>query len=124
MGGPFLMLIEGSQIDWGGHANKADYAVTELRDLDETLGALLKELEGRNVLIVVTADHETGGHAVLSGKPGEKQKVGFLTHGHSAEMVPVFAYGPGAETFSGIYENTEIFHKLLAVMEATPAISH
>ncbi len=124
MGGPFLMLIEGSQIDWGGHANKADYAITELRDLDETLGALLKELEGRNVLIVVTADHETGGHAVLSGKPGEEQKVGFLTHEHSAEMVPVFAHGPGAETFSGIYENTEIFHKLLAVMEATPAISH
>ena len=123
-GRPYLMLIEGSQIDWGGHANRADYAISELMDLDETLGALLRELEGRNVLIVVTADHETGGHAILDGKPGRKQKTDFLSHGHSAEMVPVFARGPGAETFTGSYENTEIFHKLLAVIEASPAISH
>lgn len=121
---PFLMLIEGSQIDWGGHANASDYAISELMDLDETLGALLQETEGKNILIIVTADHETGGHAILEGSPGQKQKSDFLTHGHSAEMVPVYARGPGAETFTGTYENTEIFHKLLAVMEASPAISH
>ncbi len=121
---PFLMLIEGSQIDWGGHANRADYAIRELVDLDETLEALLRETEGRNVLIVVTADHETGGHAIVDGRPGSLQKSEFITHKHTAEMVPVFARGPGAESFTGVYENTDIFHKLLAVMNATPAFSH
>ena len=38
----------------------------------------------------------------------------FATGGHSATMIPVFAYGPGAEAFKGIYQNTELFHKMIA----------
>ena len=64
-----------------------------------------------NTLVVVTADHETGGLALLGGK---KNRVfgKFNTEGHSATMVPVFSFGPNAESFKGIYENTEIFEKL------------
>lgn len=120
---PFLMMVEGSQIDWGGHQKNVRYAISELHDLDRTLAALRKELEGRNVLIVVTADHETGGHAVLNGRPGMEQESAFLTDYHTAEMVPVFAAGPGSEQFTGTYENTEIFDKLLAVMNSLSVYS-
>ncbi|MCB1171223.1 MAG: alkaline phosphatase [Leptospiraceae bacterium] len=117
-GEPFLMLVEGSQIDWGGHRNDIRYALKELYDLDETLHALRQEVRGHNILIVVTADHETGGHAILNGKPGQTQQSAFLTNYHTAVMVPVFAAGPGSEQFTGTYENTDLHQKMLAVMNA------
>ncbi|MCB1139338.1 MAG: alkaline phosphatase [Leptospiraceae bacterium] len=117
-GKPFLMLVEGSQIDWGGHGKDIRYALRELYDLDETVAALRQEIRGHNILIIFTADHETGGHAILDGKPGQKQKAAFLTNYHTAVMVPVFAAGPGSEQFTGTYENTDLHHKMLAVMNA------
>ena len=122
----FFLMVEGSQIDWGGHANDADYLISELIDFDDAIGKALDfaEKDG-NTLVIVTADHETGGFT-LSSTP-KKAEDGksysdyneitgtFSTNGHSATLIPVFAYGPGAEAFSGIYENTEIFHKILEV---------
>ena len=120
----FFMMIEGSQIDWGGHANDAEYLISELIDFDDAIGKSLDfaEKDG-NTLVIVTGDHETGGFT-LSSTP-KKTEDGksysdyneitgtFSTNGHSATLIPVFAYGPGAEAFSGVYENTEIFHKIL-----------
>ncbi len=64
-------------------------------------------------MIIVTADHETGGMALLEGdiKTG-MVKGGYTTGGHTSIMVPVFAFGPGAENFGGIYENTAIYKKM------------
>lgn len=111
---PFFMMIEGSQIDWGGHANDANYLIGEMVDFDDTLGYVLDfaERDG-NTLVIVTADHETGGFT-LSSNDGDYNVINptFSTGGHSATMVPVFAYGPKAELFSGVYENTEIYHKM------------
>jgi alkaline phosphatase len=120
----FFVMIEGSQIDWGGHANDADYLISELIDFDDAIGKALDfaEKDG-NTLVIVTGDHETGGFT-LSSTPKETEEgksyndyneiTGtFSTKGHSATLIPVFAYGPGADAFSGIYENTEIFHKIL-----------
>lgn len=115
----FFLLVEGSQIDWGGHANEEDYIITEVLDFDKVIGAALDfaEKDG-NTLVVVTADHETGGYT-LASTPTEEgwsdydQITGaFSTGGHSATLIPVFAYGPGAEDFQGIYENTAIFSKM------------
>jgi len=120
----FFIMIEGSQIDWGGHSNDADYLISELIDFDDAIGKALDfaEKDG-NTLVIVTADHETGGFTLSSTlKKTEDGKSysdyneitgTFSTDGHSATLIPVFAYGPGAEAFSGIYENTEIFHKIL-----------
>ena len=120
----FFVMIEGSQIDWGGHANDAAYLISELIDFDDAIGRALDfaEKDG-NTLVIVTADHETGGFTLASTiKKREdgttytdyKEITGtFSTKGHSATLIPVFAYGPGAEAFSGVYENTEIFHKIL-----------
>ena len=123
----FFLMIEGSQIDWGGHANDAEYLISELIDFDNAIGKALDfaEKDG-NTLVIVTADHETGGFTLASTpKKTEDGKSysdyneitgTFSTNGHSATLIPVFAYGPGAELFSGVYQNTEIFHK---IFEAT-----
>ncbi len=120
----FFVMIEGSQIDWGGHANDAEYLISELIDFDDAIGKALDfaEKDG-NTLVIVTGDHETGGFTLSSTlKKTEDGKSysdyneitgTFSTNGHSATLIPVFAYGPGAEAFSGVYENTEIFHKIL-----------
>jgi len=120
----FFMMAEGSQIDWGGHDNDADYLVSELIDFDEAIGKALDfaEKDG-NTLVIVTSDHETGGFTLGSQTKtrangttySDYSEIGmkFSTGGHSATLIPVFAYGPGAEKFAGIYENTEIFHKIL-----------
>jgi alkaline phosphatase len=113
----FFLMVEGSQIDWGGHDNDAEYIRRELNDFDIAIGKALDfaELNG-NTLVIVTADHETGGFA-LSGNEDDKTQDGiepkFITKNHTATMVPVFAYGPGAAKFTGIYENTAIFDKMV-----------
>ena len=113
----FFLMVEGSQIDWGGHNNDAEYIRRELNDFDLAIGKALDfaDLNG-NTLVIVTADHETGGFA-LSGNEDDKTKDDlepkFITKNHTATMVPVFAYGPGAEKFTGIYQNTAIFEKMV-----------
>ena len=116
----FFLMIEGSQIDWGGHENNYEYMKTELFDLNETMNAILDYAEQQgDVLVVVTADHETGGLSLHPNKENKKKFTpNYSTGGHSGIMVPVFAFGPGAENFGGIYENTEVhfkFKKLLGL---------
>ena len=110
----FFLMIEGAQIDWGGHDNDADYLISELIDFDNTIGVALDfaKLNGET-LVIVTADHETGGFT-LAQDNGDYNKIKpvFSTGGHSAAMIPVFAKGPNAEDFGGIYENTAIYNKM------------
>lgn len=107
----FFLMVEGSQIDWGGHANDTEYILNETIDFDNTVGVALDfaERDGETLLIV-TADHETGGFAVLGGSV-ENQSItntAFATKSHSAAMVPLFAYGPGSEAFGGVHDNTDL----------------
>lgn len=109
----FFLMLEGSQIDWACHDNDGDRAVQEMLDFDAAIGEILKfaEQDG-NTLVIVTADHETGGMALLRGKDRNSLSVEFTTDYHTATMVPVFAFGPGAEKFGGVYDNTEIYFKM------------
>ena len=112
--GMFLM-IEGSQIDWGGHSNNTQYIVEEMMDFDNAIGKALEfaKADG-NTLVIITADHETGGFTINKGSTETGMVEGkFTTGSHTGVMIPVFAYGPGSEAFAGIYENNEIFHKML-----------
>ncbi len=113
----FFLMVEGSQIDWGGHSNDADYLIQELLDFDKTLGVALDfAKQNGETLVIVTADHETGGYTLASdGNDYNKIKPSFSTTGHSGTMVPVFAEGPGASNFNGIYESIEIYHKMMAL---------
>lgn len=115
----FFLMVEGSQIDWGGHDNDADYLIEELLDFDKTIGVALDfAKQNGETLIIVTADHETGGFTLSSdGKDYNKIKPTFSTTGHSGTMVPVFAEGPGASNFNGIFESIDIYHKMMALFE-------
>lgn len=115
----FFLMVEASQVDWGGHDNDANYLIEELIDLDNTLGVLLDFAQKNGeTLIIATADHETGGFS-LSGENGSYSKIApsFSTKGHTATMVPVFAFGPGAQNFGGVYENTEVYYKILSLFK-------
>jgi len=113
----FFIMAEGAQIDYGGHANDLKYMVTELHDFDKTVAEALRfaDRDGQT-LVLVTADHETGGLTLLEAAASEGRIQGeFSTNDHTNIMVPVYAYGPWAEEFRGTYQNTEIFHKILKV---------
>ena len=118
----FFMLVEASQIDWGGHANDHQYIVEETKDLNTVLIELVKWVKADgNTLLVVTADHETGGYALSAKREGIRHDTRFLeptftTSYHTATMIPVFAMGPGSENFRGIYENTKIHSKMDQVL--------
>ena len=111
----FFLMIEGSQIDWGGHDNNTTYIATEMLDFDRAIGRVLQfAADDGETLVVITADHETGGFSVNGGDPGRGMVEGaFTTGGHTPVMVPVFSFGPGADQFSGIMDNTDIFHKMV-----------
>jgi alkaline phosphatase len=114
-----FLMVEGSQIDWGGHDNDFEYMKAELLDFNEVLNAVLEWAQkDKNTLVVVTADHETGGLSLLEDKQNLKSFVPhYSSKGHSGIMVPVFAFGPGSENFGGIYENTALFDKFKAIIE-------
>ena len=112
----FFLMVEGSQIDWGGHDNDSEYLISELIDFDNTIGVALDFAEKNGeTLVIVTGDHETGGFT-LGPDHGDYNKIKpvFSIGGHSATMVPVFAKGPGANLFGGVYENTSIYNKLMS----------
>ena len=109
---PFIVVIEGSQIDWGGHDNDSKMVLSEFIDFDSAVKEALEFAKNDgNTLVVVTADHETGGMS-LNGGEINNVNIKFNTKSHTGTMVPVFSFGPSSETFSGIYENTQIFYKL------------
>ncbi len=108
----FFLMIEGSQIDWACHANQVEPLYRELEDFDKTIEqVLLFARTNGETLIIVTADHETGGLGLNGGTP-RLLSPKFTTNGHTASMVPVFAFGPKAELFRGTYENTDIYQKM------------
>jgi alkaline phosphatase len=114
----FFLVVEGSEIDGGGHSNDMAFTVEEMLDFDQAVGKALQfaEKDGKT-LVVVTADHETGGLTLVDGDPSTGKITGrFSTSGHTGLMVPVFAYGPGAEAFGGIDENTSFFNKFIGLL--------
>ena len=113
----FFLLVEGSQIDWMNHANDGRGVVMETLDFDRAIWEAIQYANKKgNTLVLVTADHESGGMSIEADSKMNKLKYGFTTNGHTAAMIPVFAYGPGSSLFRGIYENTSIYHKMRAAL--------
>jgi len=106
---PFFFMIEGGLIDWASHDNLAKELYGEVKEFSEAIEVALafyKE-HPKETLIIVTADHETGGMFILS------DGLHFKSEDHTGNIVPVFAIGTGAEHFSGLYDNTKIMEKIL-----------
>ena len=113
----FFLMTEGAQVDYGGHANSLPYVATEVMDFDRVVGQALRFADKNGeTLVIVTADHETGGLSLLAGDYSKGYVSGqFSTNDHTALPVPVFAYGPQSFRFRGVYENTALFGKILQV---------
>ena len=112
---PFFIMAEGAQIDYGGHQNNVEYVVREMLDFDKLVGLAMEFVDTNpDTLLIVTADHETGGLSLIDGNIEKGYVHGsFSTNDHTAVPVPVFAYGPGAQNFIGVYQNTEIYRKIM-----------
>jgi alkaline phosphatase len=114
----FFLMTEGAQVDYGGHANDMSYVASEVMDFDQVIGKAMQfaDADGQT-LVIVTADHETGGLSLLAGDYANGYVSGsFATNDHTAIPVPVFAYGPQSFRFRGVYENTELFYKMMAAL--------
>ena len=106
----FFLMVEGSQIDYQGHGNSTEGVVDEVLDFDRAIKIALDfaERDGET-LVVITADHETGGMTILNGSYADSTVVAqFNTGGHTGTMVPIYSFGPCADQFTGIMENTDI----------------
>lgn len=115
----FLLMIEGSQIDWAGHDTDAVYLFNEMDDFSEAIKICLDFAKNDGeTLVIVTADHETGGMAIMDGnRNGTNLKIEFLSGDHTAGTVSVFAFGPGSENFSGTYSINLIGKKIFRMLD-------
>ena len=119
----FFLVIEGGQIDWASHGWDAENAINDTLGFDEAVQVALNYAENdTETLLIVTADHETGGMQIEllpEGLSGDRQefemadgkafKIRWSTTGHTDADIPTSAYGPGSELITGVYENTHIF---------------
>ena len=119
----FVLMVEGSLIDGMGHGNDAKGQQGEMRDFMEAIEvAVAYAREHTDTLVVVTADHETGGLAIISGNADfnlSEQGVEYkwATGGHSGVMVPIYLYGTGAELINGVMENADLGKRLKELIQ-------
>jgi alkaline phosphatase len=115
---PFLLIIESAQIDSYGHRNDTKGIISEGIDFDKAITTAIKFADANEgTLVIITADHETSGFSIPQGNLKTNEVEGsFTTYDHTGAFVPVFAYGPHSNEFSGVYENTEIFHKIMSLV--------
>ena len=143
----FFVMSEGGRIDWASHGNDTKAVILETLSLSDAVTEAVRFYNEHpdETLIVVTADHETGG-LTLSWEKGynlyfdkleeigcSKDKVseeerermneisheahiGWTTGDHSAANVPVFAIGAGSGLFSGRMDNTDIPKRICEAM--------
>lgn len=131
---PFFIMCEGGAIDWEAHSNKTMGTIHETIEFDKAVEVAYQFYLAHpdETLIVVTADHETGGIALGANGGGSvidwarleqaeeetkelnaKCSIGWTTGGHTGAPVPTYAIGKGAEKFCGRYDNTDIKGKIL-----------
>ena len=100
----FFLMIEGGKIDLAGHSNNPTDTRMETLAFDDAVKVALDYADTHpGTLVVITADHETGGVGVA-----EDGTISYYTTSHSAEDVPLFAYGAGAEYFDGLTANYQV----------------
>ncbi|MBQ1939518.1 MAG: alkaline phosphatase, partial [Alistipes sp.] len=122
----FMLMVEGSQIDGAGHGNDAPFLLAEMRDFAEVVELAFNYADTHpGTLVVVTADHETGGLSMPSGKSDFTLSESgidyrFGTGSHSAIRVPAYFYGTGADRFPALMENTELADKLMHLLKIKP----
>jgi alkaline phosphatase len=117
----FVLMIEGSQIDWDGHDHKSKELLDEMSDFSSAIKEALDfAKKDGNTLVLVTSDHETGGMSVIKGnKSATELELGYTSTGHTPSPVGIFAFGPGAELFGGIMNINHIGQKLFYLLDSS-----
>ncbi|MCU0225750.1 MAG: alkaline phosphatase [Acidobacteria bacterium] len=116
----FFLMVEGSQIDWGGHENDLGYAVSELLAFDDAVRVVQDWIAARRdraaeTLLIVLADHETGGLSLVgpADRPAGNGPLAatprWATTGHTAADAPIWSSGPGSAALGGLIDNTKIY---------------
>jgi alkaline phosphatase len=116
----FFLMVEGSQIDWGGHDNDLGYAISELLAFDDAVRVVqdwIAAHRGRaeETLLIVLADHETGGLALVGPdeRPAGRGPVtvtpNWATTHHTAADAPIWSSGPGSAALGGLIDNTKVY---------------
>lgn len=127
----FFLMVEGGQIDWASHSNDAQDAISDTIELDKAVKAALSYAAvNENTLVIVAADHETGGMSVSLSSSGATSEDGPFTMpdgtrfyvnwsatSHTSRDVPVTGRGPSSDMLTGFYENTHIFDVMLRAIE-------
>ena len=115
----FFLMVEGSEIDFLAHENKTPGVVLETLDFDRAVGVALKfAASNGETLIIVTADHETGGMTINGGDYATGKVIAkYTSGGHTGIAVPVYAFGPCAEQFTGFMENTDIAKRMIQLLK-------
>lgn len=110
----FFLMVEGAKIDYAGHSMCLPGSVLETFSFDLAIAEALKFAdEDGETLVVVSADHETGGLVILDGNRETGRIMGlYFSNDHTPTILPVFAYGPHSSEFLGTYENTDIPRKI------------
>ena len=114
----FFLMVEGAQIDKRAHENNFAGVIQEVLDFDKAVAeAIAFADKDKNTLVIVTADHETGGLSIKKGDIAQSSLEGnFSSKGHTPIMVPIFAYGPSSDNFKGVMENNEVMKKIISVL--------
>ena len=118
----FMLVVEGSMIDYVSHRNDSEGILAEMRDFDRTVAAAMDFADRTpGTLVVVTADHETGGLTIPSGNADfTRAESGidyrFSTKGHTGTLVPVYLYGAGADAIRGVMDNTELARRIMELL--------
>lgn len=115
----FFLMVEGAKIDYAGHSRCLPGSIIETLSFDLAVAEALRFADSNGeTLVVVTADHETGGLTVVDGDERTGRVMGlYVSDDHTPAMLPVFAYGPGADRFCGVYCNTEIARRIRELAE-------
>lgn len=121
----FMLMVEGSQIDFESHGNNTEGILAEVRDFEAAVREAMAYVDAHpETLLVVTSDHETGGMAIASGhtdftrsESGIDYRYG--TTSHTGIALPVYLYGCGAEQINGFIDNAELGRRLMAIMGLT-----
>lgn len=119
----FLLMVEGSKIDYRSHDNDSEGILAEMRDFEKCVAAAMDYADTHpGTLVVVCADHETGGITIPSQSIDFKKadsgiNYRYATRGHSGTMLPVYLYGAGAERINGIMDNTELAKSIMEIMD-------
>ncbi len=119
-----FVVVEGSQIDWANHANNLTYQIGETLAFDEAVKVVLDWIDarperGRNTLLIIAADHETGGFALNGDEDGGMLgdfQPGWTSGGHTAVDTVIWSRGPGSRALGRAIDNTDIYRIVTEAM--------